>query len=162
MIVPTLTFDPAPFIRISESAKVLPARFQKNLAKRMPRLKADILTVTAITPGPVVYPIRWKSERQRRAFFATQGFGRGVPTKRMQEPGGVLGGYDVTLQASVDSGQIDLTNDYPGAIYIVGEFQQPFLAINGWLPVDDVMPLNQVFAVDAVFDVWDQTVQEVL
>jgi hypothetical protein len=28
------------------------------------------------------YPIKWDSERQRRAFFASDGFGRGIPTKR--------------------------------------------------------------------------------
>jgi len=28
------------------------------------------------------YPIRWVSDRQRRAFFATDGFGRGIPTGR--------------------------------------------------------------------------------
>ena len=28
------------------------------------------------------YPIQWDSERQRRASFATDGFGRGIPTKR--------------------------------------------------------------------------------
>jgi hypothetical protein len=31
---------------------------------------------------PVTYPIQWDSEKQRRAFFATDGFGRGIPTKR--------------------------------------------------------------------------------
>jgi hypothetical protein len=30
-------------------------------------------------PGPVVYPIEWASERQRAAFFATNGFGHGIP-----------------------------------------------------------------------------------
>lgn len=28
------------------------------------------------------YPIQWDSAKQRRAFFATDGFGRGIPTKR--------------------------------------------------------------------------------
>lgn len=28
------------------------------------------------------YPIQWDSERQKRAFFATDGFGRGIPTRR--------------------------------------------------------------------------------
>jgi hypothetical protein len=31
---------------------------------------------------PVQYPIQWDSERQRRAFFATKGFGRGIPYRR--------------------------------------------------------------------------------
>jgi hypothetical protein len=31
---------------------------------------------------PVTYPINWDSERQRRAFFATDGFGGGIPYQR--------------------------------------------------------------------------------
>jgi len=37
-------------------------------------------------PGsPIIYPVNWDSEKQRRAFFATDGFGRGIPTKRTDE-----------------------------------------------------------------------------
>lgn len=45
-------------------------------------------TVTAIKERlsqegkPVRYPIDWDSERQRRAFFATNGFGKGIPYRR--------------------------------------------------------------------------------
>jgi hypothetical protein len=161
VIVPRVTFDPTPYVRISRAAKVLPERFLQNLRRKLPDLKDKILTVTAVIPGPVQYPIRWKSERQRKAFFATDGFGRGIPTGRVQEPGGVLGGYDVTLVATPDGGQFDLTNAYPGAVFIVGEFQQPFHEFTGWLPVDDAMPQNRIFAVDTVFDTWDETVREV-
>lgn len=31
---------------------------------------------------PIVYPVQWDSTKQRKAFFATNGFGRGIPTKR--------------------------------------------------------------------------------
>ncbi len=31
---------------------------------------------------PVRYPIQWDSQRQRRAFFATGGFGKGIPYRR--------------------------------------------------------------------------------
>lgn len=30
-------------------------------------------------------PFTWSSEKQRRAFFATDGFGRGIPTRRTHE-----------------------------------------------------------------------------
>lgn len=34
-------------------------------------------------PGlPITYPVQWDSEKQRRAFFATNGFGHGIPYKR--------------------------------------------------------------------------------
>lgn len=50
----------------------------------------DVLFETAsrikerLTPEgkPVRYPIDWDSERQKRAFFATNGFGAGIPYRR--------------------------------------------------------------------------------
>ena len=34
-------------------------------------------------PGKkITYPVKWDSEKQRKAFFATNGFGRGIPTQR--------------------------------------------------------------------------------
>ena len=30
----------------------------------------------------ITYPVKWDSEKQRRAFFATNGFGKGIPYKR--------------------------------------------------------------------------------
>src|SRR5690606_13897537 len=31
---------------------------------------------------PIVYPVQWDTTKQRKAFFATNGFGRGISTKR--------------------------------------------------------------------------------
>jgi hypothetical protein len=37
-------------------------------------------------PGQKIsYPVHWDSDRQRRAFFATDGFGHGIPYKRTGE-----------------------------------------------------------------------------
>ncbi len=33
----------------------------------------------------VTYPIAWDSERQRRAYFASEGFGGGIPSRRTGE-----------------------------------------------------------------------------
>lgn len=34
-------------------------------------------------PGqPIKYPVQWDSEKQRRAYFATNGFGHGIPYER--------------------------------------------------------------------------------
>lgn len=53
----------------------------------------DVLQETAervrkrmAVPGkPVVYPIQWDSPKQRKAFFASDGFGRGIPYQRIQQ-----------------------------------------------------------------------------
>ncbi len=44
----------------------------------IPKLEQDL----AIAPGKPKRPIQWTSEKQRKAFFATNGFGRGIPTRR--------------------------------------------------------------------------------
>jgi len=34
-------------------------------------------------PGkPITYPVQWDTPKQKRAFFATNGFGKGIPTRR--------------------------------------------------------------------------------
>lgn len=36
----------------------------------------------AVAGKPISYPVQWDSEKQRRAFFATDGFGGGIPYQR--------------------------------------------------------------------------------
>lgn len=147
MIIPTLRIQTNTLGLVGAELAAFPDNYGAALQARMPELKARVLSVTAITPGPPPGPILAKmTVKQRRAFLGTNGFGRGIPTPRMQEPGGVLGGYDVTLTRTSYDGQIDLTNDYPGAVFIVGEFQQPFHADTGWIAVDDVQAVNEIAA----------------
>jgi len=82
----------------SVTFKVKPDR--RKAPEIIPRLNAWNVQTTLLLgkiPGPVKYPIRWTSERQRRAFFATRGFGRGIPTKRTGDVArwGVYVNYDI-------------------------------------------------------------------
>lgn len=61
------------------------------------------------------YPIHWDSEKQRRAFFATGGFGRGIPSKRTGE---LEGGWQVVRLG--DSGY-RLENASAHAKYVTGD-----------------------------------------
>lgn len=62
----------------------------KHLGDAVPRVVNDDIRLMLeaarrqlARPGkPVEYPVRWDSERQRRAYFATDGFGKGIPYKR--------------------------------------------------------------------------------
>jgi hypothetical protein len=87
-------------------------------------------------PGPVRRPIAWASDRQRRAFFATKGFGKGIPTQRT---GRVLA-WRLAFKADTNKagGAIILENPTPYAKYVFGGFnaqgapQQPFHANTGY------------------------------
>ncbi len=70
-------------------------------------------------------PYIWTSEKQRRAFFASDGFGRGIPTKRTNE-----------LQKSwnyiIGQGEVKFINQANYAEYVVGKNIQPGHVADGW------------------------------
>ena len=71
----------------------------------------------------------WNSEKQRRAYFATDGFGHGIPYRRTgQYPEGwrVLGIF------APDSSAIVLFHPWTKAKYVVGFRQQEMHKISGW------------------------------
>jgi hypothetical protein len=58
-------------------------------------------------------PVKWDSDKQRAAFFATDGFGRGIPTKRS-------GAYIRAWQVVQKENGFSLINRKPQAKYIGG------------------------------------------
>jgi hypothetical protein len=80
-------------------------------------------------------PYHWQSDKQRRAFFATGGFGRGVPSKRT---GKLSGGW----QSSVDPYRKTLFNRVPYAKYVQGDAQQTGHEIDGWRKVAKIIADN--------------------
>lgn len=57
-------------------------RVSRKLSNELKHWQRTTLQKLQQEPGKPKYPIQWTSERQRRAFFATKGFGRGIPTRR--------------------------------------------------------------------------------
>jgi len=80
-------------------------------------------------------PYRWQSEKQRRAFFATKGFGRGIPSKR-------TGSLSRGWQQSVDPYRKTLFNRVPYAKYVQGDRQQRGHAVDKWRKVGKVIADN--------------------
>lgn len=87
-------------------------------------------------PGPVVYPIEWTSERQRAAFFATDGFGHGIPYVRT---GTYEHGWHVRGEYGTDFGGIIVYNDAEYAIFVGGMYQQQFHRNTGWIYTPDAL-----------------------
>lgn len=85
--------------------------------------KYSIANITK-DPGPVVLPIEWASEKQRRAFFATNGFGAGIPYSRSGDIHGISFG--------VAGNEIRIAYEQRGSNYVIGLKQQPFHKNTGW------------------------------
>lgn len=88
-------------------------------------------------PGPPKYPIRWSSERQRKAFFATDGFGRGIPTRRT---GNIAAGWEVSSIPDGDGVSIILSNPADETKFVHGPqpFGQGFHIDTGWTQLESV------------------------
>lgn len=81
------------------------------------------------------YPIKWDSDRQRRAFFATDGFGRGIPTMRTNQ---LVNGWKIVRLAN----GYQMTNDVYYTKYVSGNaYGQVFSGIHlgRWRNLRDVV-----------------------
>jgi len=110
--------------------------FKKLASERLSR----VINILKALPGPVVYPILWTTIRQQVAFFASNGFGRGIPTGRT---GDTASGWRKRI---VDKGGgvfvASITNNKPAAKFVYGALtrnvakaripQQRFHSATGW------------------------------
>lgn len=115
----------------------------------------------AFDPGPVKYPIQWQSERQRRAYFATDGFGGGIPYQRS---GRYQRGWAVRVVVDGGSFSLVVVNEQDYAQFVggtlnfrtLGQFQQRMHINTGWLrSIDTVM-----FWFDAAQERYDELYEQ--
>ncbi|MFH0938248.1 MAG: hypothetical protein V1899_03070 [Planctomycetota bacterium] len=102
-------------------------------------LKAQALMKTA--GKPIRYPVNWDSERQRRAYFASDGFGAGIPYRRT---GAYEKGWYIRRNPRPSRAQdgYSLIHGSPIAKYIGGDAygnRQSNIHRNRWVMVRDTM-----------------------
>jgi hypothetical protein len=80
-------------------------------------------------------PFEWTSEKQRKAFFATDGFGQGIPTVRTHE------GVNSWTRETKDSNwtQVYITG---GNKFVQGDDQQIGHKKDGWRTYTDIVTTN--------------------
>lgn len=129
----------------------LPQLSRRAFRGEVQRLSSPMLDALTATPGKPSYPIRWKSDRQRRAFFATNGFGKGIPTQRS---GKLQEGWVVDFEGSDFEDTVEVRNNTPYARYVQGDDAQPFHLDTGW---PQAAPIVSDFAddlEDALINTW--------
>lgn len=128
-----------------DADKAVKADLDRIAKTIQPALKRDLV---ALTPGPVRLPIQWTSEKQRRAFFATKGFGKGIPYRRRQGNNSLLGQWRVRKYVSQGGNLLTATNESEVYQYVIETPERPgawqrFHRNTGWPNSGQV---------DAVFD----------
>jgi hypothetical protein len=151
MIRIDVTVDDDIIQAIEGTLKIAPGLMKTAYKRNVGRLRSRILATLKVEPKKPSYPLRWKSDRQRRAFFATNGFGGGIPYQRS---GKLLASYDVQVNDIGDGGIISITNSDPKARFVIGDDAQPMHIDTGWRQVAPVASDARVEAENILIDTW--------
>lgn len=148
MFTVEVTFDRELLDRIQAAAAVLPVTVDKLVKREVSAfVRHEVDKRLRVEPGPVQYKIQWTPAAaqdhppnvfylgkhyyslQKAAFFATNGFGHGIPysrTHQLVRRWHVIGDYQGGL------GAIRVFNDDPVTQFVFGRRRQQFHANTGW------------------------------
>ena len=157
-----LVIDDDIFAAINAALERTP-RTVKTLVDRSIRgdVEARVLPLLQKEPGKPSYPIAWQTERQRRAYFATNGFGAGIPYRRTHA---LAQGWRLVWKVTDGGGVIRVENPANVTRYVYGPNQQRFHALTGWMSladIDDIVLDESVRAQDMLIVGWYSIVEDV-
>ena len=153
MIKIDVTVDTDVLDAISEAAKESPRRMNKAYKRRIKSIRQRILDDLREYPGPAKKPFRWASERQRRAFFATDGFGHGIPYVRTNA---LKDGWTTRVRDTKDGAIFEVANNTDYAEYVVGDWAQPGHLQTGWASASVTVAKYREEATDILIDAWGE------
>lgn len=153
----TLKTDSSAWDAIADGYRKSPKLMETAVKRQLPKIRRSAIEQLQQQPPPAKKPIQWTSEKQRRAFFATNGFGRGIPYRRT---GALVEAWDVVAVFTPDSGSITIENNAPSATYVIGDDQQQFHANTGWIKADDILIEEVIKAQDIIEELWITVVDE--
>lgn len=114
-------------------------------------LAEQMREILATTPGPSHRPVIWTSAKQRRAYFATNGFGQGIPYRRS---GKLQQGWRVELVPDDKGGEIIAYNEVPYTRWVQGASQQIQHYATGWVEAIPTVAAFEARLDDALVDAW--------
>ncbi len=151
----TFEFDEAIFETLDDTLdrafKILQATVDGPI---MTRLNDTLLTQLRTAPGPPRYPLKWRSEKQRRFVMAKLRRENNLPYKRKSP--GLVDGWELETAFEVDSGGISLIHPWDGIRFVVGplgsDVRQPLFP--HWYDADALLATAARDAEDILVDSW--------
>jgi hypothetical protein len=142
---------------ITRAPVLFRARIERNV---LPQVK-DLADRMLVEPGPVVCPIEWTSERQRRYVLGyvleRDAEGHIIPYQRTHE---LIEGWEVVLQLAGDSFAVALTNPFSYTVFVMGKWQQRFHANTGWASALDAAQVMSLETNDLLITAWSFMVRD--
>lgn len=123
------------FEALAEQMQKTPALLNTALRRQASKAKTRMLGRLREEPSNPQHPIRWKSEKQKRAYFVTDGFGRGIGAPRTHA---LSEGWKVDIDGS-NFFSMDVYNTQDYTRFVEGEDKQPFHIDTGWLDANPIL-----------------------
>lgn len=143
---------------VREAKDKAPGLMNQVYLKRTLKPRQQLLNRLRQSAGKPHYPLRWASDRQRKKYFASRGFGEGIPYVRTED---TANAWQVQLRRLGDRDALSVINPEPHSIYLYGDalgfHQQPFHKDTGWVNANDEVANYQPIFEGAVIEAWVET-----
>lgn len=164
-----VTVDLDILLAIEDTARQSPTLMRTAYKRATSRLRSRLLADLKEKTGHTVYPIRWSRSknpqdrgkrantrfgyysRQKAAYYATNGFGKGIPSA---SSGNMRNHWRVDLLADGNGGILEVNNDVPYAVYVQGVWMQPFHIDAGYADAQKVVSDYRVEAEEVLIQTW--------
>lgn len=164
MIRVTVSVDADVLEELQRTVRRSGALAKRAFKRQVTRERTQLLRELRYTPPPPTYPLRWQSEKQRRAFFATNGFGKGIPYQRT---GNLNKSWDLTIVESADEMTIAVENAATStavtalgvrsvayARFVIGDDAQRMHLDTGWRQAAPVIANSRERLNDRLIETW--------
>lgn len=140
---------------VAERAKSFPKRWRRGLGLIARGARAQsLIRALSTEPGRPKYPIRWKSQRQRRYVMMLLERRGELPYIRKHT---LSRGWQFLLESAgqdADKGIFLIKNDAPETRYVQGADQQPYHIDTGWPAAEPLIREASPGFESDVIDLW--------
>jgi hypothetical protein len=162
MFKTSIIIDDDVLSEVREQARRSPGLMAAYIRTRVvPHIERRVDETIARYPGAVSRPFQFATPKSRRAYFATDGFGKGIPYQRT---GATAQAWRVDFDFRERDGGLSIVNTADHAVYLYGagdlltnRQQVPGHSRTGWGDgMDDAVLDISTEATDMVIDGWGE------
>lgn len=121
------------------------------------QIKPGLLDELRYYPGPVKYPFQFGTARSRRAYFATNGFGNGIPYHRT---GALAAGWRTDVFMSDNAVAMSVSNPVKATPYVIGRYQVAGHRNTGWPLFAPTVAFWKTAAVEVIMKALDKLINQ--
>jgi len=136
---------------IREAAQDAPRRMRKAFKRVVKRTRQHMLDDLRDQPGRPHYPLRWKSDRQRRYVMAKLRREGNLPYQRA---GRLSAGWTTHIRDQKDGAVFEVVNNVPYARFVQGDDTQPYHLDTGWPQAAKVTVKYRDILINDLIDAW--------